>query len=361
MNRLAVASIVAAFAALAATSVAAPTLTVVETPGDYFTITAHDSVDPSIRFWEIRVDVPSGGIYSFKDLTDAGDGGGGHTDYLGAGGYNRQCTLLYFDGRGGNVCTRNNPLAGLADRLTFDTAPDGSAFTITYAESAATPDFFHDAYSDGAKTLSPGDLLTTITVTIRPPTPDGTFWNWRLEYENVSDHELSPKIWAAEWITTWMNDSIVRTSDAETSRVDGPYDPASMVSYARWTVGDNVAAGLTTGREFVVDYQTGLSVCDAGGGVNESTWAGFGQMQYASPFSYSSTLLPVGGTYVHAGQFIINIAGVTAGAPTADAGPDQDLEAPTPDGMTVTLDGSAPTGPSSATCGRKTGPRSPPA
>jgi len=159
---------------------AAPTLTVGETAGDYYTITAHDSADPSIEFWAVRVDVQSGGIFSFKDLTDAGDGAGGHTDYLGDGAYNRDGSLLFFDGRGGNVCTRRGALVGLADRLTFIAAPDGSSFTITYAEDAGSADFFNDSYAHGDLTLTPGDLLTTITVVIRPPTTDGTFWDWSI-------------------------------------------------------------------------------------------------------------------------------------------------------------------------------------
>ena len=107
-------------ATLAATAVAAPTLVVTETPGDYYTITAQDSVDPAVTFWEIRVDVASGGIYSLQDLTDAGDGAGGHTDYLGASAYNRQCTLLYFDGRGGNVGSRRAALTAGWTLPTFE-------------------------------------------------------------------------------------------------------------------------------------------------------------------------------------------------------------------------------------------------
>jgi len=343
MNRAAALLSVSILTALASTAIATPTLVVTETPGDYYTITAQDSADPGIQFWEIRVDVQSGGIYSLKDLTDAGDGAGGHTSYLGASAYNRQCTLLYFDGRGGNVGTRRGALAGLADRLSFATAPDGSAFTITYTETAAAAGFFHSAYEDGAKSLAPGELLTTITVTIRPPSPDGTLWDWSIACENVSAHDLSPKIWAAELITTWIEDSVVRTADSEDSRSDGPYDEANPISYARWTISDNAAAGLTTGREFILDYQTGLSVCEAGGGITEDVWAGYGNLTYSSPFNYGVLPLAPGATQIHAGQFVINIAGSTPGAPTADAGPDQDLTAPTPDGITATLDGAGST------------------
>ena len=313
---------------------------VVETPGDYYTITAQDSADPSIKYWQIKVDILSGGIYSFKDLTDAGDGSGDHTDYLGNGAYNRNCTLIYFDGRTGNVCTRRGPLAGIADRMTYDEAGDGSSFTITYTETAAAASFFHGFYEAGSMSLSEGDLLTTIIVTIRPPTADGTMFDWRMEFENVSDHDLTPKIWADESVWTWIDDGIVRTADSETSLVDGPYNPMSMSSYVRWTIGDNVAAGLTTGREIILDYQTGMTNRASGGYVAQNTWAGFGYFEYNSPFNLSGTPLVIGNTQIHSGQLIIDIAGSTPGAPSADAGPDQSIQTPVPEGASVTLDGS---------------------
>ncbi len=328
---------------LATPVMATPVLEVVEVPGDHYAITAVDDADPEVAFWRLKVDVPSGGIYAFEDLTDAGDGSGGHTNYLGASAYNRQCTLLFFDGRGGNVCTRRTPVGGLADRLTFDAEPDGSAFTITYTETAAATGFFHSSYPDGARTLNPGDLLTTITVTIRPPSPDGTIWDWRIACENVSDHDLSPKIWAAEWVQTWILDTIVRAADSDNALADGPWDPDAPLSYGRWTIGDNAAAGLTAGRQFILDYQDGLSIHEDGGGIAQGTWAGFGYLKYSSPFSYETHALAPGATEVHAGQFILDIAGVTAGAPVADAGADQTITAPTPDGTTATLDGTGST------------------
>ena len=60
------------------------------------------------------------------------------------------------------------------------------------------------------------------------------------------------------------------------------------------TIGDNAAAGLTTGRELILDYQAGLSVCEAGGGVTEGDWAGFGYLNYTSGFNYSVLPLPAG-------------------------------------------------------------------
>ena len=149
--------------------------------------------------------------------------------------------------------------------MTYDIAGDGSSFTITYTETAAAADFFHSMYLSGTKSLNPGDLLTTVVVTIRPPTEDGTMFDWRMEFENVSDHILTGKIWADESVWTWIDKGIVRTADTETSLVDGPYNPLSMSSYVRWTIGDNAAAGLTTGREIILDYQTGMTNRTLGG------------------------------------------------------------------------------------------------
>ncbi|MFW6155499.1 MAG: PKD domain-containing protein, partial [Planctomycetota bacterium] len=284
-----------------------PTLTVTETPDDHYTITAHDSADPQVEYWEIKVDIQSAGIYSFKDLTDAGDGQGGHNSYLNTDAYGRQCSLIFFDGRGGNVFTRRNSLDELSSHLTFDEAPDGSSFTITYAEGAYTNDFFHDWYDTGDDlALTPGDMWTTITLVITPPDADGTAWDWTISQENVSDHDLSSKIWAAEWIFMYIYDGIAKTADTEASFIDGPWDPYDPVSYGRWTIGSNTALGLTQGREFIVDRQSGLEGFTHGANFTIDSWAGFGYIRYASPYDMSTNLLQ-GDTRVQTGQMLINI------------------------------------------------------
>ncbi|NLF29358.1 MAG: hypothetical protein GX591_00560 [Planctomycetes bacterium] len=279
------------------------TLTVVQTPGDCYTITAHDG---AVNYWEAKVDIQSGAVYSFKDLTDAGNGQGGHTSYLSTDGYTRRCSLIYFDGRGGNVLTRSNSLDDLADHLTFTTAPDGSSFTITYTEDATTTDWFHDSYSSGSLTLYPGDLETTIELVITPPDENGTAWDWTIISENVSAHGLSLKVWAEEYVSAYLYDSIVKTYDSDTTRADGAWYDPDPESYLRWTIGSNPTLGLTSGREFIVDRQSALAGYSAGGTIATSTWAGFAHARYKSAFDYSGSLAS-GNSRVTTGQVLINI------------------------------------------------------
>lgn len=300
---------------------AAATLTVTDdAANDCYVITAHEVGDMNDAYWEVKVDKLSGSLYSFKDLTDAGDGQGGHTNYMGPNGYGRSCSMVYFDGRGGNVMTRISMLSGLADRLTFTTAPDNSSFTITYTETAEAASFFHNAYSSGAVSLAPGELLTTISFVIRPPTTEGTAWDWSMSFHNVSAHAITSLVWAAEWVFCYDEDYVPKTLVSETSRTDGTWNAQNPVSYMKWTVGSN-ALGLTEGRQFIMDYQAGLSGESVGGAVASGAWAGFDYCRYASAFSYSGTNLAADATRVNAGQFLINIA-ATNEAPVADAGAD---------------------------------------
>jgi len=320
------------------------TLTVVETAGDYFTVTAHDSVTPAIEYWEIMVDIQSGCVFSFKDLTDAGDGQGGHNSYLDTDAYGRQCGLIFFDGRGGNLFTRSNPLDDLATHLTFTTAGDNSSFTITYAEDGSTTDWFHDSYSSGDQTLYPGDLERTIEIVIRPPTSLGTVWDWTITSQNVSAHDLTLKVWAEEYVSGYLYDGIVKTSDNDQTLVDGPWNESSPVSFFPWTIGSNPSLGFTAGREIAIDRQSALAAYTDGGTIAYTTWAGFAYNRYKSAFSYSG-VLGVGGSRATTGQVLINI---TDGGeppsnipPTADAGPDQNVADTDENGSEdVTLDGS---------------------
>ncbi|MFW6154763.1 MAG: right-handed parallel beta-helix repeat-containing protein [Planctomycetota bacterium] len=283
-----------------------PTLTVEETAGDYYTLTAHDAADPQIAYWEIKVDIQSGAIFSFKDLTDDGDGAGGHTSYLDTDAYGRQCSLIFFDGRGGNVLTRSNPLDDLATHLTFDAATDGSSFTITYTEDASTTDWFHDSYGTGGTSLSPGELETTIELVITPPDETGTAWDWTLTSTNVSAHDITQKVWAEEYVSGYLHDGIDKTFDYDESFVDGAWNDAAPVSYMRWTIGSNPSLGLTAGREIIIDRQSALAGFDQGGTVAQSTWAGFAHGRYKSAFDYS-TALPAGSARITTGQVLINI------------------------------------------------------
>ena len=302
-------------------------LDVNEEPNDYYTITAYNSGDPNTEYWVLKVDVQSGGIFSFKDLTDAGDGGGDHTDYCDDEAYNRQATLAFFDGRGGNVFTRNNPLADLADRLTFTEGGGGSSFTIKYEETSSNTDFYHDSYSDGDRTLYPGDLLTTIEFVIKPPTENGTFWDWTADYENVSSHDLSAKIWAADFLFMYIWDDISNTSSYDESLIDETWDPCDPDSYIRFTIDSNPSLGLTQGREFVFDRQVGLAAGEAGGTVTVSNWAGFDYLRHTAGFDYDAEdALEPNGIRTDSGQYIINITGET------------DTTAPSPDPMTWATD-----------------------
>ena len=320
-----------------------PTLTVVDdTTNDCYVVTAHDAQDTSEEYWEVKVDKQSGGLFSFKDLTDAGDGQGDHTNYMGASGYNRSCSLLSFDGRGGNAFTRASALTGLADRLTFTTASDNSSFTITYTEDAQSTDFFHDDYGTD---LDPGDLLTTITVVIKPPTSDETRWDWTIETKNVSGGSMTGKVWAAEWVFGYVEDDVNATLDSDGTRADGDWDAQSPESYMRWTVPSNTL-GLTQGREIIIDYQDGLSGESSGGTITSGAWAGFDYGKYAAAFSYSGMDLADGQTRTNAGQVIVDIGTDAAPppsnvAPTAVAGTDQTVHDSDGNGSeSVSLDGS---------------------
>ncbi|NLF32057.1 MAG: hypothetical protein GX591_14365 [Planctomycetes bacterium] len=319
-----------------------PVLTVVESPGDHYRVTAHDSVDPDLGYWEILVDVQSGGIYSFRDLTDAGTGDG-HASVLDASAYNRKATLFRFDGRGGDVFSRQAPVGGLADRLTFTTDPDGRSFTIAYEETADSSDWYHGSYADGDRSLSPGELLTAAALVIRPPGVDGTAWEWTIRYENVCDHALSAKIWAVDSRQLHLYGGLAKTADGETARVDGPWDPLAPVSFTRWTLGDNAALGLTAGRQFILDCQSGLEGHTHGGSVSTGSWAGFDYRSYGAGYGLTAeAALQPGGVRVESGQLIIDIAGEGASVPpTADAGPDQTLiDADDSGAEDVSLDGS---------------------
>ena len=85
------------------------------------------------------------------------------------------------------------------------------------------------------------------------------------------------------------------------------WNESSPVSFARWTIGSNPSLGFTQGREIIVDRQTGFSGWDAGGSVENSSWAGFDLMRYKSPYDMS-TRLQIGQTRVQTGQVLINIA-----------------------------------------------------
>jgi len=330
----------------ASPALAGAVLEVVETPGDHYTITAIDDADPGVRYWQCKVDVVSGCIYSFVDFTDAGDGTGGHTDYMGSGGYGRQCSLLQFIGRGGRVGTRKLAVGGLASRLSFQAAPDGSAFTIRYVEDETATAFFQSGYGSGELALTPGDLLTTITVTVRPPTSAGTAWDWSISQRNVSDHGLDPRVWAVQETQSYLQEAIPVARDWETSEVNGYWDDAAPVSFTRHTVGAN-SLGLTAGRQFIIDYRYNLVGMANGNVTAAGSWAGFTYMTYKSPYNTTSNFaLQSGEVRTDVGQLRMDIAAPAVGdAPVADAGDDQVHTIHTTDPAVVTLDGTASSDP----------------
>ena len=275
---------------------------------DYYTITAVALDDPNIAFWQLKLDIQSGGIFSFKDLTDAGDGMGDHTDYCDDGAYNRKTTLLRFSGRNGYVLTRYDAFPGLADRLSFTEGPDGSSFTIDYEETISSTAFYHSYYEDGDLTLNAGELLTAITLVIKPPTADGTFWDWTAEYENVCAHDLSAKIWAVDSLGLWLWDDIAKTSGSETSMIDGDWNPSDPESYIYWTIGSNPSMGLTEDRQFIIDRQIGLAGYGYGGSLQTGNWAGFDYIGYVAGYNLSAPeALPPAGIRTDGGQVIIDI------------------------------------------------------
>lgn len=154
-----------------------------------------------------------------------------------------------------------------------------------------------------------GHGLTTITMVIRPPTSAETRWDWTIETENVSGGSMTSKVWAAEWVFSYIEDDVTKTLDSENTRADGDWGDQNPKSYMRWTVGSNTL-GLTQGREFIIDYQDGLSGESNGGTITSGAWAGFDYGQYAAAFSYSGTDLPDTQARTNAGQLIIDGSGV---------------------------------------------------
>ncbi|NLF29783.1 MAG: polysaccharide deacetylase family protein [Planctomycetes bacterium] len=329
--------------ALAATALADGVLQVTEVPGDHYVIKAVEASDPTVEYWQCKVDVASGCIFQFLDLTDAGDGAGGHTDYMGTNsGYNRKCSLLEFNGRGGRVGTRSLSVAGLEGNLSFQAAGDGSAFTIRYEEDETSAGFFQSSYSTGEIALTPGDLLTTITVIIRPPTSAGTAWDWSVAQRNVSEHGIDPRVWAKQETRTCIQGAIPLSLDSETSDVNGYWDDAAPVSFGRYIVGAN-SLGLTAGRQFVIDYRYDMVGTAFGNTVTTGSWAGFAYMVHnAAHNGTSNYALPSGQVRTDIGQLRIDIAAPAVGAaPAADAGDDQVHTIHTTDPATVLLDGAA--------------------
>ena len=344
VNRRHMAEVAMMILALAAPAALADgVLQVTEVPGDYYLIKAVDASDPAVEYWQCKVDVTSGCIFQFLDLTDAGDGAGGHSDYMGTNsGYNRKCSLLQFNGRGGAVGSRSLSVSGLADRLSFAAASDGSAFTITYTEDVSSAGFFQSSYGSDAIALHPGELLTTITVIITPPTENGTNWDWTIAQQNVSDHGIDGRVWAKQEFRSNRLATIPATLDSDTSYANGDWDPSAPVSFGRVTIGAN-ALGLAEGREFIIDYIEDMVTHSQGNTVSLASWAGFEYIKYQGAYYQPPAgVLASGAWRTDRGQLRINIASSpTPGRPTADAGSDQDVYDDDADGgEPVTLDGS---------------------
>lgn len=314
-----------AHGALSVTEVTEPVGTGLEYTDHYYQV-----VDPGK--WSALVDVNTGAVFSFLDLTDAGVqvdpppapySAGDHVNYTGTAtngtdlAYHLQTPLLSLEGRssgGDRVFTRNGALTDLADRLSFSW--NASSFTVTYTETAASTDFLYDpsGYSIGTDTDgnpilagNAGDILTTVTLVINAEASGMTRIRMT-ETSTVSDTPLqgnmTGKIWAAG--AAYMNlqrdagytgygYGITKTYDETESRIDGEWDPDDPTSFARQTIDDdanNGALGLQAGLEFILDvvdgYEYGGITYGANGTFSEADWANGNYIKLTDPFTYGN-------------------------------------------------------------------------
>ena len=160
-------------ALVAWTASASASLTVTD-DGTNFTITSSDAGG---GLWEMKMLKTTGNIWSFKDLTDAGNGAGGHYNYLGQDGYNNQRSLLMFDGRDNNITVGGLALATNGSMAYSDIGTGLSSFTCTYTE-AVNGNSGTYLYGGTYNAVTNGDVTTQIVVTINDATVAGTVINY---------------------------------------------------------------------------------------------------------------------------------------------------------------------------------------
>ena len=340
---------------------------VIETGGG-IQYTDHYYIVTDPGYWEAMVDAESGAIFSFKDLTDNGVqvtgkppyNVGDHVNYLGTATngtdmcYHIQSTMLYLDGKslspGDTLFTKNNPVLGVANRLSFSW--DADKFTITYTEDENSTDFLYDnqAYTttDPAPT---GSLRTTATLELNAATETGTIFKLSHSQTVYTTAGVDCRLYASgAGATHYIHNSypgysysITTTYDEQESAVDGAWNPADPKSFGRRTVTDaqgNLDIGLTVGRTFILDHVYGhVDGMTYGTAFTPGTWANGQRVVKNHPFRYSPRL-PNGYTKTEIVDLRINIAAVASPDPDVNT---SSVDATTPhlangtDASTVTI------------------------
>ncbi len=256
----------------------------VTSDGTNYTVTAS-------KYWQMKIKINNGCIWSFKDLTDAGYAGG-HYNYLGQDGYNHQRSLLGFISREGNMgfMSSKGDIPG-SGSITYETAADNSYFKITYSEADDGHSGEYLYGLDYDSTTSNGDVRTTITVKINQPTDKGTVIDWTVinQGQKSSNDVISAKYFLNEnvgqysFLADGRNQNGDMAGDGEGMNITRTI--AEDQEWAEATVNDTplntLTNGLTAGRTFRLERLTG-------GNGGDYTVYGYGRTSYNSGNTWAS-------------------------------------------------------------------------
>ena len=261
----------------------------------HYTITANN-------YWEMKIKIENGCIWSFKDLTDSGYNSG-HFNYMGQDGYNYKRSLLGFNGRNTEHGFMNSKSAIPASgNITYETAIDNSYFKLTYTE---TNDGIAGEYLYGGNydiNTSNGCVLTTIIVTINNPTTDSTIIDWSVsnDGQKTSNDLISAKYFLEgnvgqySFFADGRNQNGNSAGDGEGINIIRTI--AEDEEWAEATVADTplntLTNGLVGGRTFRLERLTG----GAGG---DYTVYGYGRLSYNAGNTWTTFIpatAPVGQT-----------------------------------------------------------------
>lgn len=231
-------------------------------------------------YWEMKILMASGNIFSFKDLTDAGYGGGNYS-YMAQDGYNKARGVLAFSGRSGSFM--HGTAIPSSGSITVSIAPDNSYFKMAYSEtyqggsgSGATYMYGGDYSTDATN----GCTLTRVEVVINEPTVNGTIIEWGMTNRGtrlVTD-TMDPKyFFAGGGIRSHLADGRTMAGGyASVGTSEGMNITRTITNGGDWaeaTVGNTalntLTNGLTAGRTFRLERLTGGAggiFPDGGGG-----------------------------------------------------------------------------------------------
>ena len=328
-------------ALVAWTASASASLTVTD-DGTNFTITSSDAGG---GLWEMKMLKTTGNIWSFKDLTDAGNGAGGHYNYLGQDGYNNQRSLLMFDGRDNNITVGGLALATNGSMAYSDIGTGLSSFTCTYTE-AVNGNSGTYLYGGTYNAVTNGDVTTQIVVTINDATVAGTVINYSVTNTCHMDpaDAMDGRYFATSnpGVSSFLADGR-NQAGGNAGPGEGMNITRSIEAGSKWTMATVDASvlnqsadhGLTAGRSFLLEKtsESSTAIWDRGGlgmlSYNASNtwgtydpatapagqtadlwWANIDGMLIADSYTFDSTVYPGDLVKESAGALTINIAAV---------------------------------------------------